>query len=269
MWLVALAFISAFAYTIYLFYKGYNNYKRAFNNQLSDYQLNVVKVILERKLPYFTNLSSDGKTKFLKRIAHLYNAFEFQGRKGILVNVEMKTLICSAIAQVTFGWKVFDLDKFHTIIVFPSTFQLTEYLPKMKGATSESGKIYFSWEDLKYGFHIPDDGINLAIHEITHAIKINYLSDKVTLQYKIYKDWEFEAETSMVDNEKSQDPFFRKYVKTNMHEFFSGVLENFFERPEEFLKRFPRLFAATCLLLNQNPLNVRQDYMVDSKKYFT
>lgn len=243
--------------------KYYFIYRSSFKGEITPYQEKVIRVVLNKYVPYFQKLSQQGKRKFIKRLAGIYFSFEFVGRGNVLINTEVKTLICSAIVKLTFGLKEYDLDRFKTIIVYPNIFQITDYLPRMKGATSESGKMYFSLDHIMLGYETSNDGINLAIHEMAHAIKLNYFNNIYDRNFGKYKDWETEAEITQI--EKGNDSiFFRKYAYKNMHEYFAVTMENFIERPKEFLENYPRLFAATCLLLNQNPLNTKSDYKISN-----
>ena len=53
------------------------------------------------------------------------------------------------------------------------------------------------------------------------------------------------------ENEASS--FLRPYACTNVHEFFSVAIENFFERPEAFRATLPDLYSILVRLLNQDP----------------
>jgi MtfA peptidase len=229
-------------------------------NSKTAYQKNVVKVVLEKYNLYFKPLSPKGKAKYIYRTIELTNSFDFIGKGGQKINTEIKVLIASVIAQTTFGWKIFDLDKFYEIHIYPDIFRLSPRLPKMQGASHPDGILVFSWKHILFGFADDSDGINVALHEIAHALKINYLDASSILPNKKYSDWNEHATRVKLDMQIQEETFFRKRAKTNMHEFFAICLENFFERPNEFLNHHPKLFAATCLLLNQNPLNTKSDY---------
>ena len=53
---------------------------------------------------------------------------------------------------------------------------------------------------------------------------------------------------------KDQNSFFRKYGSVNEHEFFSVVVENFFERPAELYEYNPKLYALTAKIMRLNTL---------------
>lgn len=52
----------------------------------------------------------------------------------------------------------------------------------------------------------------------------------------------------------ADDKFFRVYAFRNTHEFFAVVVENFFERSEQFRIEYPELYAIIVRLLNQDPI---------------
>ena len=47
-------------------------------------------------------------------------------------------------------------------------------------------------------------------------------------------------------------------------EFFAVAVEHFFEAPAEFHKELPDIYNHLCVLLNQNPLNIRGDFELTS-----
>ncbi len=47
-----------------------------------------------------------------------------------------------------------------------------------------------------------------------------------------------------------QSEYFRIYAFTNQFEFLAVILENYFETPLEFQKRFPDLYKKVGLMLN-------------------
>lgn len=222
----------------------------------------VMKIILTKHFHYYKNLSDRGKLNFTKRLLKLMRSFQFEGKNGLEINMEMRVFICATIAKLTFRMPEYNLSEFNTIEVYPSTFRLRENAPEMYGATSIRGILSFSWEHILFGYSKDDDGINVAMHEVAHAMKINYFMLDSTYR-EAFKVWKTEAEKAKAIMIEEKDTFFRKSAYRNTHEFFAITIENFFERPELFQKKYLRLYTSTCLLLRQNPLNVRKDYLLD------
>src|SRR5690606_22427094 len=165
-------------------------------------------------------------------------------------NTEIKAVICTAIAKVTFGLAHYDLYFHNNIVLYPDVFKLGPERNYMRGAATKKN-IYFSFKDVIAGFKNPNDGINLAIHEIAHAFKINYIEGSYELE-KPYQRWKQVAGHCTQNLVENPHGFFRKSAFTNYHEFFAVTLENFFERPEMFKNYLPELYFATCNLMNQN-----------------
>ena len=63
-----------------------------------------------------------------------------------------------------------------------------------------------------------------------------------------------------VKESKNLFPYLRQYAFVNEHEFFAVCVEHFFETPSTFLKEMPDVYQILTNLLNQNPLNINQDY---------
>jgi Mlc titration factor MtfA (ptsG expression regulator) len=77
---------------------------------------------------------------------------------------------------------------------------------------------------------------------------LNKSLDKVD---ELYEDMQQYRETQT---------YLRDYAFTNTHEFFAVCVEHFFETPLHFYQKYPDLFKDLCNVLNQNPLNTKNDY---------
>lgn len=124
------------------------------------------------------------------------------------------------------------------------------------GEVNPKGVIVLSWNRLVKGYAIPDDKINLGLHEMAHALMHTiihsnnhdagldpYLKNIVRLSRE---------EMGKIKSDKAH--FFRKYAGTNIYEFFAIAVEYFFEVPEEFKKELPNLYQYLTLLLKQDPV---------------
>ena len=211
------------------------------------------QVILEN-LPFYHHLSAHHKKRFKKRVVR------FRARKKIVfheevIQKEKITLLLSATAaMLTLGMADFLILSVEKIMVYPREYysKLTkkqhygEYNPALK-------ILVFSEENLLHGFKIPNDNINLAVHEFSHAISFN-VANKLNLRSymfmfgmrSIHQLFHNKAFIAKVD----RTGYFRSYGKTNIHEFFAVSVENYVETPEEFQKQFPKLYAIIKRMLN-------------------
>ena len=133
----------------------------------------------------------------------------------------------------------------------------------LKGCTPPEGMISLSWKDLEHGFLIDNDKYNLGLHEVAHALKLSlkyaYHFDKKFASY--LKTWETIGHIEFAKMKRGTPSFLRKYGGVNEHEFFAVCIEHFFEAPQEFKEKLPKIYYHLCILLNLNPLNTRQDYL--------
>lgn len=213
-------------------------------------------------LTYYRRLTSEGKIKFRKRLIDFMESKNFIGHKGFKVTEEMKVLISASATQLTFGLKEHVLNHYHTIMVSPEAFYSKMMNVYMKGGTSAGGNISLSWKDFVEGYEDEDDKYNLGLHEMAHALKLDVIKGShFDERFASYLDnW---LEIGSVEFAKMHDgapSFLRAYGGTNMHEFFAVCVEHFFEVPEDFKNNLPDLYYHLSYLLNQDPLNVKEDY---------
>jgi MtfA peptidase len=107
------------------------------------------------------------------------------------------------------------------------------------------------------GFEIPDDALNIALHEFAHCIMIENISGPVPGLFFNRKEWNQLMQIGrdkMNSINKGEIITLRKYGGTNTMEFFAVSIENFFERPEHCRDNLPQLYSHLCLLLNQDPI---------------
>lgn len=213
--------------------------------------------------PYYQNLSVSGKRKYINRVVYNLTRIEFEGAEGETVTLEKKIVIIGALVQLMFGLKQFILPKFTGVRLYPQFFYSRFLQSDILGLTvPRKGFIALSWKDTLNGVLIPDDNRHLALHEWAHAFYFDH-------QKNIGKPF-FRNLNRQLNNIKhkykllqiNRNDYLREYGNTNTHEFFSVSLECFFENPEELKKAIPNLFDILCKLLNQNPINLKNDYQL-------
>lgn len=161
--------------------------------------------------------------------------------------------MAAAAVQLTLGLDVWDLDYFSQILIYPSEYQNPQTRQMHKGETNMGGFMCFSWSDFLKGNQTPDDKINLGLHEFGHALRfsgmqghpIDYFFDNY------FKRWLACASREYSKMRKGYASILRKYGAVNINEFFSVVVETFFEKPSEFKSNLPELYHHTSILLNQ------------------
>lgn len=186
--------------------------------------------------------------------------------------------IAAAAVQVTFGLDTWDYSHFSQILVYPSEYKNPQTGKMHKGETNLGGFMCFSWKDFQLGNQTPDDKINLGLHEFGHALRFNGVSGDETDYFfeNYFKRWLACAAREFSRMRKGHSSILRKYGSVNINEFFSVVVETFFEKPQEFKTILPELFNHTSIILNQTfldngsvELNCREKLIQQNKSTFS
>lgn len=214
--------------------------------------------ILERKSEYYQNLNEANKRLFAKRVGKFISMKKFIARGNLKeVTDEMKTLIAASAIKITFGYPAIYFQSFWKIIIYPEAYYSTITKKRHHGEINLRGLMVFSWKRFKEGYENYEDGVNLALHEMAHALIAenrtnNYEFDFLNNENLIAFDDYFKVEKEKIL--KDDKSFFRNYAAVNEHEFFSIVVENFFERPKELNKYDNNLYKLTSKILKQDLL---------------
>ena len=209
------------------------------------------------KIPYYNRLSAKEQKRFRKRVQLFINTKSFIPRsKGFLLTDEMIAQIAAAAVELSFGFRRFSFDQFQKILVYPDDYYSTISKRYHRGEVNLRGFIILSWAAFKEGYDDPEDGINLGIHEMAHALK---LENKIR-----NSDYNFISQRALKELENHYhrfvgiggplQGFFRDYAQTNIHEFFAVSCENFLERSLAFKKKDPEFYNLMTQILNQDPL---------------
>jgi Mlc titration factor MtfA (ptsG expression regulator) len=275
-WIVFFAFIGAVLFLVfynpirYVYYKIVENMfyiqvKRQ-SNSAEGFRLKgdakYYDEVLHKHIDYYRNLSPAAKAKFLDRINRFIYSKKFIGKEGFEVNLENQVLISAAAIQLTFGLKKFTLSAFERIYIYPDAFYFKQTKQFHKGNAGTTDFINLSYKHFMEGYVNANDKINLGLHEMTHALEFTFLfGDNYDYLFAdFYDSWAKREEIEFESMKLGKEHFLRKYAKANIHEFFAVAVEHFFEAPREFKDTAPELYYRLCALLNQDPLNVHDDY---------
>lgn len=227
------------------------------------------KVILSKYSLYYSHLTPKNKKIFERRVVLFIRSKDFIGKEGVEITPLMQTLIAATAVQITFGFKHFQLPRFDKIYIYPKAYYSPITKKRHKGEVFPFGKsIKLSWNNFLSGLADPSDGINLGIHEMTHAMSLeNKFSRNGVSNFikpSAYKKWIPLAQQETLKIKQNQPSLFRKYAATNIEEFLSVSLEVFFEQAQEFYQYNPLLYQATVQILNQDPLLLRNTTQKES-----
>jgi Mlc titration factor MtfA (ptsG expression regulator) len=216
-----------------------------------------IRDILLKYFTFYQKLSPQNKTIFERKLVKFLYSKRFIPRNVPEVSIEAKVLISASAVQLTFGLPDIYLRHFHTILVYPDDYYSSITKRFHKGEVNPRfGFIVLSWQSFVDGYINQTDSFNVGLHEMAHALRLETIVRD--------EDYEFFDETLMQklddfahrycsDHEAQGADFIRPYACTNVHEFFSVSVENFFERPVAFKNTLPELYGILSRILNQDP----------------
>jgi len=206
---------------------------------------------------YYHKLPEKLKNRFLYRVYDLLKYINITGRQNFKVTDEVRYFVVAAQVQLTFGYKKYFLSHFRKVFIYPGS-----YLNKMTGNMHDGevntrGLIVLSWKKFLKGYAIPDDKINLGLHEMAHALMHTIIhSDKHEAGLDYFLNKIIKVSQEEIKKIKTNiSHFFRDYAGTDVYEFFAVAIEHFFEDPKGLKKEIPSLYKYLTKLLKQDPAN--------------
>jgi len=170
---------------------------------------------------------------------------------------EMPVLTSAAAVQLTFGLKQYHLPFYKYIRIYPEEYFSDHAFFTVLAGNVQQNIISVAWNHLLEGYTNFEDGSNVGLHEMSHALYIQKMiieegyAKKFCRNYKWLEAQCSEAYKIEVNGEKH---LYSDYAGTNLQEFWAESIELFFEKPVELKINHPKVFEAMKLLLNQDPL---------------
>ncbi len=209
------------------------------------------------KYEYFNKLNFEKKEIFVDIIREFNKHIKYYGNDSLVISDEMKIIIGAGFAKLCIGNNIKRLYSFTSIFVYPKAYKNEDRKTKYLGKTSINGFISISWEDILKSEADLHDGVNLAIHEFSHALVVEMMQFQVEfeLEYFMVRQIYYTGKKEIEAVENGKEPLFRKYAYSSPHEFFAVVVEIFFELPEKLIKHHWKTYRNLCVLFRQNPMN--------------
>lgn len=211
--------------------------------------------LIARHIPYFHRLDTDQQNTFLFR-TYLFQKSKKFHYVGVAQSPEIPILISAVATQLTFGLEKFMLNYFHDIFVLEHDYHYGYYALPFMGHVDSSG-IYLSWNDFLQGIRNNKDSSNVGLHEMAHALAyVNFVTKTEADKHfkKEFRNFSKVARPIFQEMQKGRKTLLGEYAAVNYHEFWAVSVEMFFENPVRFKHELPDLYAATSVLLNQDPI---------------
>ena len=217
--------------------------------------------ILEQYSLYYKLLTEKEQKRFRKRVKYFMQMKKFVPR-GIEITEEMKVLVSATAIKLTFQLPNVYLTHFDRILIYPDDYYSNISKRYHKGEVNPRfGVIVLAWQYYLEGYIDRTDGINLGIHEMAHALKLENRIPNDEFGFfdpDAWYQWRKTIPEEMDKIAAGHAHLFRAYAATNAHEFFAIAIENFFERPCEFKEELAHVYDLVCRLLNQDTCQLYQ-----------
>jgi Mlc titration factor MtfA (ptsG expression regulator) len=223
---------------------------------VSDSQFEYYSKVIGSLIPYFNDLPEEGKRRFVQRVHHFKSKKKFHF-VGLERNEDTTTLVSASAIQVTFGLKNYLLTHFENIHILADAYKMENDEELYVGHVAPEG-IYLSWKHFLFGYMKQSDNVNVAVHEMAHALLYNNFFAPYGIDPHFRMNYEHFSTTTgpilakVITNRHS---YLRSYAFSNLHEFWAVSVEAFFDNPDGLKLNMPELYLSLCRVLNQDPLS--------------
>jgi Mlc titration factor MtfA (ptsG expression regulator) len=213
--------------------------------------------ICEKYNPFYQRLTGDRKLKFLNRLRSflIYKDFYIVGATAYR---EMPILMSAAAVQISFGLEEYLFPHFAGFVIHPEEY--IAYNPLRILVGNVQGKlITISWKHFLEEYQNPSDGKNVGLHEMAHALQVQYLFENHGYSKSFRDDFAYydKIDDGVQAMEKSSSArLFDDNALRNSDEFWATSVELFFERPVQLQRQYPDLYESIAIVLNQDTVAI-------------
>jgi Mlc titration factor MtfA (ptsG expression regulator) len=222
---------------------------------VSDTVFNNYSFVIGSLFSYFNELPKHLKYRFVSR-THSFKEKKNFHFIGLERNEDTAILVSASAVQVTFGLKNYTLNHFNDIYILADAYRMDEDEELYIGHVAPDG-IYLSWKHFLYGYSNKNNNINVAVHEMSHALLYSNFFAPLGIDKNFRLNYERFSSTTgpiLADVITNRRSFLRSYAFSNLHEFWAVSAEAFFENPKGLKENMPDLYEALCRVLNQDPM---------------
>jgi MtfA peptidase len=226
---------------------------------VSEDVFNNYSFIISGCINYFNELPADLKQRFVCRVYNYAKAKQFHFI-GLERREEIPVLVAASAVQVTLGLRNYMMQHFRNIYVLADAYRMDSDEELYIGHVAPEG-IYMSWKHFLFGYADNEDNINMAVHEMSHALLFNNFFAQYGIDKNFRLNYEKFSTTTgpiLADVITKRKSYLRNYAFSNIHEFWAVSVEAFFENPAGLKENMPELYQALCRVLNQDPLSINK-----------
>jgi hypothetical protein len=216
--------------------------------------------LLHDHFSFIAELPDDERELFYRHLKLFLWEKDWFGTHGLEVTDEMKLVISASAARLARKLPVEVYDRVKEIGVYPKGFKPPhddEF--HAAGMAHDFGTVVFSWDAVKEGIAIPNDGQDTALHEFAHMLDLNDGVFDGTPKLHTYRDYAPWVDVLSDHFDRLQDnpdryDIIDEYGATNEAEFFAVATEFFFEKPETLKRDAPDLYEELRKYYKVDPI---------------
>ncbi len=205
--------------------------------------------IIRRRVPAFRQLPADLQLQLQGHVQVFLAEKDFIGCDGLEVTDEMRVTIAALACLLILNRNTDYYPNLRQVLVYPGAFVVhmeesdeagvvQNERHELSGESWSQSQVILSWEDVREGAAIPDDGYNVVIHEFAHQLdqQAGYANGAPALASRgQYARWSrvlgAEFERLRASAAAGAPSLLDEYGATDPAEFFAVLAEVFFEQP--------------------------------------
>jgi len=166
----------------------------------------------------------------------------------------MPILLSAAAIQITFGLPKYKLRYFKYLQIHPKEYFAPNSFRVLAGNV-QGNTITVAWNHFLDGLTKPEDGANVGLHEMAHALYFQHLIADVIkgIRFKKHFNGVMEEGAEVYTQKQQRIGLFTANAFKDLQEFWAESVELFFERPQALYTHYPDLYEDMVQLLQQDP----------------
>jgi hypothetical protein len=228
--------------------------------------------ILTRRVPLVRTMPADLQLLLKKQIQVFLAQTPVIGCAGLQVTDEMRVTIAAQACLLVLHRKTGVFPNLREVLLYPGAFivdrihhegdgVLREQRRVLAGESWQRGQVILSWQDVREGAAIADDGRNVVLHEFAHQLdqETGVANGAPPLPALASERWaavlgaEFRQLQQRV--ETGQSSLLSDYGATDPAEFFAVATEVFFEQPAPLARDHAALYGELRSFYGTDPLS--------------
>jgi hypothetical protein len=219
------------------------------------------RTILRRRVPFYARLDEGERSRFEDKLKVFCRTKHFEGARGFVVDDEVKVVISACAARLVMNLPGEHYQRLVDVVVYQGHFKHHEQEGVVVlGQAYGPGTLVLSWDAVRQGLAVPNDGHDTAIHELAHALDAGdgAFDGTPDLQtFDAYAPWTRVMSGAFTQLQKNvglgRHEVLRDYGATNEAEFFAVATEVFFERPKRMRHEHPELYEVLKAYYRTDP----------------